>query len=173
MYCKYTQGGFPSFHPLYHPNDFSHKIIKNGHVTWCATSPSVQWVIASYEVIHRQWVKNNAAHAVLNRTSSSASKTLFRWPKNEAPNTDISHAAFQWRFKYNPIKTIKEARRYYKSATKRKRDLSSERFAFMCSASFCLLYFDSFFYSIFHYWNPRLFCLRKPAFTVQQNPILA
>ena len=35
----------------------------------------------SCEVIHCQWVKNNAACAVLNHTSSSASKTLFRWPK--------------------------------------------------------------------------------------------
>ena len=51
-----TWGGFPSFHPLYYPHDFSHKIIKNGRFIRCATSPSVQWVIATYEAIHCQWV---------------------------------------------------------------------------------------------------------------------
>ena len=40
-------------------HDFSHKIIENRHFIWCATSPSVQWVIASYEAIHRQWVKTS------------------------------------------------------------------------------------------------------------------
>ena len=58
MYCKYMRGGFLSFHPLYHPHDFSHKIIKNGRIMWCATLPSMQWVIALYEAIYHQWVNN-------------------------------------------------------------------------------------------------------------------
>ena len=62
------RGGFPSFHPLYHPptpppHDFSHKITENGHFIWCATSPSVQWVIASYKAVHRQWVKTSKVGA--------------------------------------------------------------------------------------------------------------
>ena len=52
------RGGFLSFHPLYHHHNFSHKIIENGRIIWCATLPSIQWVIALYEAIYHQWVNN-------------------------------------------------------------------------------------------------------------------